>query len=184
MHDLEPFYNWHHLYRSEDDEYSPYYGTQHSEFTFTNTVYNYYIHPQWDEFGSNGLYLKILFVDYEDGYCIIEFIGEWNDVLLNDGMLLKRNIIDLLIAKKIYKYILIIENVLNLFCGDADYYEEWLDDIKDEDGYITWVNMHPACMQEYKQSTVKRYINIVDYPNWRTLTPMAFYEVLQSYWLQ
>jgi hypothetical protein len=180
VHDIEPYYNWHHLYKSEEDEFSPYFGAEHSEFTFSNTVYNYYVHPQWDEFGSETLYLKILFVDYEDHYCIIEFIGEWNDVLQNDGMILKRNIIDLLIAKKIYKFILIVENVINLYTGDADYYQEWLEDVQDNLGYIVWLNMHQACTQEFVTSKIKQYIQRLQIAEWRTLNPMALFERIET----
>jgi hypothetical protein len=31
--------------------------------------------------GSETLYLKILYADYEAGYVVIEFIGEWNDAI-------------------------------------------------------------------------------------------------------
>ena len=81
MHDIEPFFNWRHLYVSEEDKRSPFFGIEYSEFQFTQTVYNYFIHPQWDDFGSQTLYLKVLFVDYDTGFCIIEFIGEWNDAI-------------------------------------------------------------------------------------------------------
>ncbi len=43
--------------------------------------------------GSETLYLKILFVDYDERYAIIELIGEWNDAINNDIMLLKRDIV-------------------------------------------------------------------------------------------
>lgn len=100
------------------------FGTEHSEFEFSNTVYNYYIHPQWDEIGSRTLYLKIIFVDYDVNMAIIEMIGEWNDAIENDIQTLKRNIIDLLIAKRIYKFILIGENLLNFHSDGDAYYEE------------------------------------------------------------
>src|SRR3954471_2860278 len=81
MHAIEPFYNWRHLYIAEEDERSPFYGREYSEFEFTNQVYNFLIHPQWDEFGSPTLYMKILYADYELKACIIELLGEWNDAL-------------------------------------------------------------------------------------------------------
>ncbi|MFM7709736.1 MAG: hypothetical protein ACKO5C_02360, partial [Ferruginibacter sp.] len=79
MHDIEPYYNWRHLYLSEEDPQSPFYQQEHSEFEFSQTIYNFYIHPQWDNFGSRTLFCKIIFVDYDDGYAIMELIGEWND---------------------------------------------------------------------------------------------------------
>jgi imidazoleglycerol phosphate synthase glutamine amidotransferase subunit HisH len=52
MHDIEPHFGWRHLYIAAEDPHSPFYRRKYSEFYFTNTVYNYYIHPQWDEFGT------------------------------------------------------------------------------------------------------------------------------------
>src|SRR5512145_2663127 len=129
MHDIEPYYNWRHLYTSEEDERSPFYGREHSEFVFSQTVYNYYIHPQWDDFGSNTLYIKILFVDYDRQFAILEFIGEWNNALYNDIIFLSREVIDELESQRIKKLILSGENVLN-FHGSADrYYEECFADL-------------------------------------------------------
>src|SRR5687767_1811112 len=111
MHEIEPFFNWRHLYTAEEDELSPFYGREHSEFEFSNTVYNYYIHPQWDEIGSTTLYVKELYADYDLGFVILEMIGEWNDAVENDIMQLKREALDIFIQKGLYKAILITENV-------------------------------------------------------------------------
>ena len=105
MHTIEPYSGWRKHYIASEDIKSPFFGRIYSEFEFTNTIYNYYIHPQWDEFGSETLYLKILYVDYNIGYTIIEFIGEWNDTLYNDVMYLKREVIDHLISNGIDKFI-------------------------------------------------------------------------------
>ncbi|MEZ4990567.1 MAG: hypothetical protein R2824_09145 [Saprospiraceae bacterium] len=107
MHDIEPHYHWRDDYTAEEDSRSPFFGRQYDEFRFSQKVYNYYIHPQWDAFGSSTLYLKILFVDYTEQYAILELIGEWNDCLHNDIMFLKREIIDALIQEGIYKFILV-----------------------------------------------------------------------------
>ena len=132
MHEIEPFYNWRHIYISEEDPKSPFYGRIYSEFEYTQAIYNYYIHPQWDEFGSRTLYLKIIYADYELGYAVIEMIGEWNDAIENDIMTLKRDVIDFLMHEGISKFILITENVLNFHSGDKDYYEEWYDEVSEE----------------------------------------------------
>ena len=113
MHDIEPFYKWRDDYNSAEDDRSPFYGKEYSEFEFSETIYNFYIHPQWDFFGSPTLYLKIIYVDYDKNFAIIEFIGEWNDCITNDIMFLKREIIELLVAQDINKFILLGENILN-----------------------------------------------------------------------
>ncbi len=180
MHEIEPFFNWRHLYNAEEDEQSPFYGVEHSEFEFSNTVYNYYIHPQWDEFGSRTLYLKVLFVDYELNYAIIEMIGEWNDAVENDIMQLKRSLIDVMIGQDISKYILICENVLNFHSSDREYYEEWIEDIKDEGGWIVAINMPEQTQYDFHKSKIDRCITFMEEPNWRTYKPDVFFQSVDN----
>ncbi len=153
---------------------APFYGRQHDEFMYTQKVYNYFIHPQWEFFGSSTLYLKVLFVDYNAGFAIIEFIGEWNDTLHNDIMELKREVIDLLIREGIYKYILITENVYNFHGSDDSYYEEWWDDVKDDGGWVCVLNPLQHVMEEMEQTRLQFYVNFgPDFmmENWRVLKP-------------
>jgi len=63
MHELEPTYNWRKYYISEADKKSPFYGRTYGT-TYQNTIYGYYIDPNWDDIGSETLYCKILMVDY------------------------------------------------------------------------------------------------------------------------
>ena len=172
MHDIEPFFNWRHIYVAEEDPKSPFFGRVYSEFEFSQTVYNYYIHPQWDDMGSETLYLKILFVDYDERYAIIELIGEWNDAINNDIMLLKRDIADELMFHNINKYILIGENVLNFHSSDDSYYEEWFEDI--EDGWIACINFRDHLLKEFKQAGLDYYLisggELNDF-EWRKFSP-------------
>lgn len=181
MHDIEPYYAWRHLYIASEDKYSPFYRREYSEFEFTHAVYNYLIHPQWDEIGSSTLYLKILFVNYEDGFAIIELFGEWNDVIHNDIMYLKRNIADSLIDKGITKFILIGENIFNFHSAEDDYYQEWFDDI--EDGWIVAINFRDHVLTEFKQANLDYYIAFggkFDRFNWRSFDPNQLYTVIEA----
>jgi hypothetical protein len=180
MNEIEPFYNWRHLYTGEEDVLSLFHGREYSEFEYSNAVYNYYIHPQWDEFGSKTLYLKALFVDYELNFAIIELIGEWNDAVENDIMQLKRSVIDLMIAEKIYKYILITENVLNFHSSEDDYYEEWYEDIKDDGGWIVAINMPEQTQYDFKRSHIDRYVKMFEFDNWRTFQPNLFFQLVDN----
>ena len=101
MQDIEPYYNWRDYYIASEDELSPFYQREYSEFEYTNAIYNYLIHPQWDDIDSPTLYIKILFVDYELNYAIIELFGEWNDCINNDIMTLKRDIIEVLLTMEL-----------------------------------------------------------------------------------
>ena len=181
MHDIEPYFNWRAYYSAEVDQKSPFYGQTYSEFQFSNKVYNYFIHPQWDSMGSPTLYIKIIFVDYEENFAFIELIGEWNDCLNNDVMFLKRYIVDVLIKNDITKYILLCDNVLNFHSSDNCYYEEWWDDIKDEGGWICIVNTLDHVLDEMEDVRIQHYCNIGEIYqdiNWRKKSPkLAFKEI-------
>ena len=180
MQNIEPYDNWRYLYTSEDDERSPFYGRVYSEFEFSKTVYNYYIHPQWDEFGSSTLYLKVLLADYTSHYAIIEMIGEWNDAIENDIMTLKRDVIDKLLREGITKYILIAENVLNFHSSDDSYYEEWYEDVSDEGGWVICLNMPEQTQYDFKRAGLHHYIELIDVPQWRTLKPDTLFTQLDN----
>jgi len=176
MHTIEPFYNWIEQYSASEDPRSPLYGAENNLTEFTNTIYGYYIHPQWDDIESETLFLKILFVDYEAGFGIIEFIGEWNDTLHNDIMHLKRNIIDPMLHEGIKQFILIGENVFNFHGSDDSYYEEWFEDV--EDGWITAISFQDFVLDEMKQFNLDYYINFggsLDHVNWRTQDPQTLF---------
>ena len=179
MHNIEPFYLWKHIYDSVEDKNNPFYGAIYNEFQFTNKIYNFFIHPQWDEMESETLYLKILFVDYEESQCIIELIGEWNDCINNDIMFLKRDIIDRFIKQDIKNYILLCDNVLNFHGSDDCYYEEWKEDI--EEGQIFFVNTHDHVYEEMRSMGIHRYVNFQknnNQINWRKMDPNALFELL------
>lgn len=177
MQDIEPYYSWRHLYISAEDELSPFYGREYSEFEYSNTVYNYYIHPQWDDFGSNTLYIKTLYTDYDSGFAILEFIGEWNDAINNDIMLLKRDVVDLMINEGISKFILIGENVLNFHASDDCYYQEWFDDV--EDGWIVALNFRDHVRQEFNKYNIDYYMVFggeLDDLKWRLFQPQQLFD--------
>ncbi|HET7117493.1 MAG TPA: hypothetical protein VFI29_13430 [Hanamia sp.] len=180
MQDIEPYDSWQYLYTSENDEFSPFYGREYSEFEFSNTVYNYYIHPLWDEFGSRTLYLKVLMADYEEQYVIIELIGEWNDAIENDVMRLKREVIDEFLRLGITKFILITENVLNFHSSDDCYYEEWREDVADEGGWIVSLNMPPQTQYDFLNGRLNNYIELLNLPAWRTMKPEVLFNQIDN----
>lgn len=178
MHYLEPYYRWRNLYTAETDPQSPFYGREYSEFEFTNRLYDHLIHPQWDPFGSSTLFTKILFADYQRGFAILEFLGEWNDCLHNDIMFLKREVADRLMRAGINKFILIGENVLNFHYSDDSYYEEWFDDLSDTDGWICLINFSDHVLREFEVANIDSYLVLGGRLNdmaWRTKTPQKLF---------
>lgn len=180
MHTIEPFYNWQKYYRAERDLRSPFFGRSYGQ-AYVNEVYGYYIDPAWDEFGSETLYCKILYIDYESSAAIIELFGEWNDTLHNDIMYLKRQVIDRLLKNGITKFILIAENLFQFHGGDQDYYEEWYEEI--EDGWIAIINTRAFIETELKKYRIDHYLHMggtLQISNWRTAKPGQLLALVDS----
>ncbi len=181
MHTIEPYYSWRHLYIASEDELSPFFRREYSEFEFTHAVYDHFIHPQWDFIGSQTLFIKILFVNYDQGFCIIELLGEWNDTLHNDIMYFKRNIIEPLLDNRINKFILIGENIMNFHSSDDDYYKEWFEEI--EDGWIICINFRQHVVNEFESSNIDYYIAFggrFNSFNWRCIDPNQLFNQLDE----
>lgn len=181
MQDLEPFYHWRDIYKAEEDENSPFYQREYSEMYYSNTVYNHVIHPQWDEFGSQTLYTKILYADYDGGYAIMELIGEWNDCIDNDIMFLKRDVVEPLMEAGVNKFILIGENVLNIHPDTDDYYAEWFEEL--EDGWISAINFRPHVLEQLVDFNLDYYFvfggKLDEFP-WRTMNPKQLYAKVEE----
>lgn len=180
MHEIEPHPSWLGLYDPVTDPKSPYFGHRHDPFLCRNTVYNYYIHPGWDEMGSATLYVKVLFVSYTEHYAVIELMGEWNDILYNDVMFLTRNLIEPMIDEGIRRFVLIGENILNFHAGDSDYYQEWAENL--EDGWIALLNSRKHVREEFQRANIDYYIVFggdLDSINWRKLSPRQLVSVVE-----
>lgn len=180
MQDLEPYYRWRDLYVSEEDERSPFFGVDHSQFEYSTTIYNYYIHPQWDDMGSKTLFLKVLYADYKKHFVIIELIGEWNDAIENDIMTLRREVTDHFMDEGITKFILIAENVLNFHSSEADYYEEWYDNVADENGWIICLNMPESSQYDFKKMKLQYYIELKEMDDWRRYQPEGLFQKIDN----
>lgn len=177
MHQIEPYYRWRDYYIASEDVRSPFHGREYSEFECTDHIYDFALHPQWDNIGSPTLFLKVTFVDYERQFAIIELIGEWNDLLYNDVMILKRDIVESMMNEGIDKFILIGENVLNFHYSDEEYYAEWFDEV--EDGWIIGLNFRDHVIEEIQQAQIDYYINLggrFQNINWRTFSPTRLFE--------
>jgi hypothetical protein len=181
MHEIEPYYNWLKYYDAATDDRSPFFGKEYNYDVYSETIYGYYIDPAWDYMGSETLYVKILYTDYEASYTVIEFIGEWNDAINNDIMELKRNVIEPMINEGINKFILIGENIMNFHGSDDCYYEEWFEEV--EDGWIAAVSFPEFVQDEFKKYHVDHYINMggtLQIDKWRTMQPHTFFDVVNS----
>jgi hypothetical protein len=127
--------------------------------------------------------MKVIYVDYTDGFAVIELMGEWNDLLHNDIMTLKRGVIELMIGEGITKYILICENLLNFHADldSDDYYDEWQDEL--EDGWIAALNLHDHVLTEMSKFGIDRYLvmgGTLNDISWRTRHPKELFEKIDE----
>ncbi|HHJ50586.1 MAG TPA: hypothetical protein ENJ88_06755 [Phaeodactylibacter sp.] len=183
MHAIEPHFLWRELYIASEDAHSPFYGRVYDEFVFSQRIYNYLIHPQWDAFGSPTLYIKLLFADYEEGYAIFEMLGEWNDCLQNDIMFLKREVIEPLQEAGICRFVLLCEQVLSFHGSDDCYYEEWFEEVSEEGGWIVFLNLLPHVTDEMRQMNIHHFVQLGEHCQlleWRTMKPQTLYRQVRD----
>jgi hypothetical protein len=108
-------------------------------------------------------------------------IGEWNDTIENDIMILKRDIVDQLVGMGLDKFLIIGENILNFHGSDDCYYEEWIDDI--EDGWVAFVNFHEHVQLEMQQVGIDQYCIMggeMDKLDWRTYLPNQLFNKVKQ----
>jgi hypothetical protein len=182
MHNIEPYYHWRHLYTAEQDSGSPFLNKVYNEFEYENTCFDHLIHPQWDDIGSIALYVKILYVDYETSFCVIELLGEWNDAIENDIMNLKREVVEVLNGNGINKFLFIAENLLNFHADDDSYYQEWFDEI--EDGWIAFIGLRDHIMDELDAYDLDYYLSYGESFNsieWRKFHPDKLFLQVSTY---
>ncbi len=178
MHDIEPYYNWRAHYIASDDPHSPFFEKEYSEIYYSERIYDHYIHPQWDNIGSATLFVKVIYCDYDEGFSIIELIGEWNDCLYNDIMTFKRNLIEVMFDRGISRFILIGENVLNFHSSDDCYYEEWFEEVDDQDGWIALLNFRDHVLQDFQDANIDSFFVLggkLNDLNWRSYSPTQLF---------
>ncbi len=128
--------------------------------------------------------MKILFVDYEANFAIIELIGEWNDAIENDIMTLRRDVTDIMYKDGITKFILIAENVLNFHSSDDSYYEEWYQQVEDDGGWIVVLDMPEQSQYDFKKARLTNYVGLMDFPQWRSLKPEVVFQQVDNWILR
>jgi hypothetical protein len=174
MHEIEPYYRWREKYIASEDTRSPFYGRPENTTQCVLRLYNFYLHPQWDDFGSSTLYGKLLYVDYDAQYAILELIGEWNDALHNDIMFFRREVLDPMLEEGISKFILLTENVLNFHAGDDDYYAELWEELNELGGWICMLGARQQVVDELFDARLDHYVVVDEALNeiaWRPLKP-------------
>lgn len=128
--------------------------------------------------------MKILFVEYDQHYAIIELLGEWNDAIENDIMTMRRDITDHLYRDGITKFILIAENVLNFHSSDDSYYEEWREQLSDDNGWVVLLNFPEQSQHDFKRARLTNYVSLLELPQWRTMKPDLLFQQIDNWMIR
>ena len=95
-------------------------------------------------------------------------------------MELKREVIDKLMTEGICKFILIPENVLNFHSSDKEYYQEWFDEVSEENGWIVALNMPEATQYDFRKKKLNYYIELMEFPEWRVYKPYHLFKKIDD----
>lgn len=181
LHEVEPHYGWLKYYSAEADPRSPFHHEEHNEFFYDRQVYQYLAHPQWDVIGSDGLLVKVIFADYDREFAIVELFGVWNDLLENDFKLLVDNCLSVLVENGVKRFVLILENVLNIYLDADDYYEAFEEEL--EGGWICLLKGREHVLREIEDNELSSYFYWspeLDGLLWRKLKPVQLFQLVEE----
>jgi hypothetical protein len=177
---IEPYGGWKDFYDATTDPNCPFIDQYDNDELEPKQLYTFQIHPEWDSISSESLLVKILYVDYTQQYCVIELIGEWNDLHQNDFKLLLDQCLNVLLFHGIEKYIFICENVFHAYLQDADYYEAFCDEISN--GWMCLVKARDELLSEIEQYHISPYFFWNPQLNqlaWRKLKPWQLFQLVE-----
>jgi len=98
-------------------------------------------------------------------------------------MYLRRDAGDEWAKQGINKYILICENVLNFHGSDDCYYEEWFEDVIEENGWICFLNLLDHVEVEMRETRLQQFVNLgpfFNHFNWRAVAPTALFRNIEA----
>ena len=70
--------------------------------------------------------------------------------------------------------------MLNFHSSDDSYYEEWREQLEDTGGWVVIIDMPAQSQYDFKQARLTNYVELVDFPQWRTLKPDIIYQQIDD----
>jgi hypothetical protein len=67
---------------------------------------------------------------------------------------------------------------LNFHSSDDSYYEEWKEQLEDEHGWVTVLNMPDQSKYDFKKARLTNYIELNELPQWRTIKPEVVFQLI------
>jgi hypothetical protein len=70
--------------------------------------------------------------------------------------------------------------VLNFHSSDDSYYEEWHEQLEDDNGWVAVLNMPNATQHDFKKARITNYLHFFELDQWRTLKPEIIFQTLDN----
>jgi hypothetical protein len=70
--------------------------------------------------------------------------------------------------------------VLNFHSSDDSYYEEWHEQLEDDNGWVAIVNLPEQSKYDFKKARLTNYINLMELDQWRTLKPEYIFNIIDN----
>ncbi len=74
--------------------------------------------------------------------------------------------------------------MLNFHSSDDSYYEDWREQVEDATGWVVILNMPAQSQYDFVQARLNKYIELVDFAQWRTLKPELVFQQLDDLMLK
>lgn len=178
--EVEPYAGWLLFYDPSTDERAPLPAGPEGDLP-SRYIYTFAANPLWDSIDSESLLVKILYLHYQEGYAVVELLGEWNDLFENDFRLLCERLINPLMEEGVNRFVFICENVFNVYIDATDYYEDLQDRLADEAGWICLLKARPNVQEGLAASQLDRYLlwdDQLDHLRWRKLKPWDLFAAI------
>jgi hypothetical protein len=181
--EVEPFYGWLHLYAAHRDPHSPFYNEAAIDpDKDMRYIYTFEAHPLWDHIHSESLLVKMLYADYNRGFCILQLLGEWNDLFENDFKLLYEQVLAPMLYQGVSRFIFLCENVFNVYLDQDDYYELLQEALEDTGGWLCLLRARQHVLNEFAAYGIDQYLYWnpeFDELRWRKMKPWQLYELIE-----
>jgi hypothetical protein len=73
---------------------------------------------------------------------------------------------------------------LNFHSSDDSYYEDWKEQLEDDNGWVAILNMPQQSQYDFKKYRITNYINFYEMYEWRTYKPELIFQQIDNYILR
>ena len=69
---------------------------------------------------------------------------------------------------------------MNFHSSDKEYYQEWYEELSDENGWAVILNMPAATQHDFKKKKLQYYIELMELIDWRVYKPYHLFKKIDE----